>query len=86
MTKLIRISHTEGCIFVNGHAHYAEYGKDIVCAAISTITQVFIESVNRLTDDVISSNIAEGNVYISYGNLSEKSKTMNRNRYGGYMW
>ena len=36
-------------ITVSGHAEYAEPGKDIVCAAISTLSQVFVASVEELT-------------------------------------
>ena len=32
-------------ITVSGHAEYAEHGRDIVCAAISTLSQVFVASV-----------------------------------------
>ena len=37
-----------------GHAGYARFGKDIVCAAVSALTATFINSVDELTDSKIS--------------------------------
>ena len=39
---------------VSGHAHFAEYGEDIVCAAISILTWQVYNSMKELsTDDII---------------------------------
>lgn len=59
-------------ITVDGHAGYAEAGYDIICAAVSVLTQGLVHSLNALTDDEISHNIEKGHVDISYENLSEK--------------
>lgn len=61
---------------VSGHAGYAELGKDIVCAGVTTLTQTLIQSIEELTDDEIEYSISPGRVDINYGNLSEKSKTL----------
>ena len=37
----------------SGHAGFAEYGEDIVCAAISVLTINTINSVEKFTDDEI---------------------------------
>ena len=34
-----------------GHAGFAEYGEDIVCAAISVLTINLINSLDKFTDD-----------------------------------
>ena len=47
-------------ITVSGHAGYAEPGKDIVCAAISTLTQVLIASVEELTAAKIKTAVPSG--------------------------
>lgn len=73
---MIEISHQHNKITVRGHAGYAEHGKDIVCASISTLTQVFIASVEEMTDDKLKCEIRAGNAVISYKNLSEKSRTL----------
>ena len=37
----------------NGHAGYAEYGEDIVCAAVSVLTINLLNSIEKFTDDGI---------------------------------
>lgn len=37
---MIKIILTEDSIEISGHANYAEPGKDIVCASVSTIIQL----------------------------------------------
>lgn len=59
-------------ITVNGHAGYAEIGKDIICAAVSVLTQGLVHSLEALTDDEISYHIANGHIDINYENLSDK--------------
>jgi len=63
-------------IEISGHAGYAEYGKDIVCAGVTALTQTLIQSIENLTDDEIEYRISPGKVEVEYGNLSEKSKTL----------
>ncbi len=36
---------------ITGHAGYAEYGKDIVCAAVSCLAVNTMNSIESLTDD-----------------------------------
>lgn len=73
---MISISRSAGLITINGHANYAPHGQDIVCAAVSTLTQVFLASVEELCPDTIKSSLAAGKVVIRYGNLSEKAQTL----------
>lgn len=63
-------------IEISGHAGYAEYGKDIVCAGVTALTQTLIQSIENLTDDKIEYRISPGKAEIEYRNLSEKSKTL----------
>ena len=63
-------------IKISGHAGYAEPGKDIVCAAVTALTQTLIQSIENLTDDKIEYRISPGKAEIEYRNLSEKSKTL----------
>ncbi len=37
---MISICLTDNSISIEGHADYDEYGKDIICASVSTILQV----------------------------------------------
>ena len=58
---MIAIKRYGNGVIVKGHAGYAESGKDIVCAAISTLTDTLIESINQLTNAEVS--VAEDNGY-----------------------
>ena len=39
---------------VTGHAGYADSGYDIICAAVSVLTQNTVNSIEQLTDDELS--------------------------------
>jgi uncharacterized protein YsxB (DUF464 family) len=73
---VIVITHSAGKITISGHAGYAPPGQDIVCAAISTLTQVFVASIEELTTDKIKAAISPGNAVIEYGNLTEKGRLL----------
>ncbi len=59
-------------IEVCGHANYAEVGKDIVCAGVSSLTRTLIRSLEHLTRDEIEYEISPGRADIHCGNLSEE--------------
>ena len=69
---LIEISVGKDHISVKGHAEYAERGWDIVCAAVSALTQNLVDSIESLTEDTIEHDISIGDVDIHYWDLSEK--------------
>ena len=73
---MIEVIRHDGGISVKGHAHYAEPGKDIVCAAVSILVQNLIQSIEELTPDKIEYEIQPGWVCIKHGNLSEKAKSL----------
>ena len=52
---------------VNGHANYAEAGKDIVCAAVSTLTINTINSVDQFTQDKVTVSQDEEQAVIEAG-------------------
>ncbi len=53
MIKVI-INNKDGIrsVIVKGHANYSDYGKDIVCAAVSSITITACNSVLALEDTI----------------------------------
>jgi len=71
---LIDITKKDSLITIKGHAGYAEPGKDIVCAAVSALTQAFIASIEELTQDKIKYDISVGNAVMRYENLSERGR------------
>ena len=73
---MIAVKVTLNGITVDGHAGYAEHGKDIVCASVSVLTQNLINSIEALTKDRISYEVTPAQIHIDYENLSEKSKLL----------
>lgn len=66
---MITITKQPNEISIQGHAEYAPVGQDIVCAAISSLTQAFIVSLEQLTDAEIKCDISAGNAVIRYMEL-----------------
>lgn len=73
---MIEIKHCNGCVKIEGHAGYAPPGQDIVCAAVSTLTQVFAASIEELTKDKLKAVIQPGNAVLEYGNLTEQGQLL----------
>lgn len=73
---MIAVSVRKDGITVNGHANYAEAGKDIVCAGVTALTQTLIKSLEHLTRDEIKYEISPGRADIHYGNLSEEGSLL----------
>lgn len=73
---MIVVIRQNGGINITGHAHYAEPGKDIVCAGISALVQSLIQSIEELTKDKIQYVMSPGKVDINFGNLSEHAQLL----------
>lgn len=73
---MIEIRHDGGKVTVKGHANYAEPGQDIVCAAISTLTQVFIASVEELTAAKIKTAQTGGYMEIVIEESTERAQVL----------
>ena len=52
-------------VSIKGHAFYDTYGKDIVCAAVSSIVTTTINDILALTKDKIKYDTQDGNVLIT---------------------
>lgn len=73
---MIAVSVRLDGITIDGHAGYAEAGKDIVCAGVTALTESLIDSIESLTEDTIQYNISPGRVDIHFKNLSEDGKLL----------
>lgn len=73
---MIVVTHMHNKITIQGHAHYAPPGKDIVCAAISALTQSFIASIEELTEEQIKYDISPGRADIYIENPGEAAKLL----------
>ncbi len=73
---MTEVSVRKDGITVSGHAGYAEAGKDIVCAGVTTLTQTLISSLKELTANDIEYEISLGRADIYYRDLSEAGKLL----------
>lgn len=73
---MIKVAQTADSITINGHANYAEPGKDIVCAGVSTLVQTLIQSVEELTTDKIQYDMQPGAVHIKFWCLSDPTRAL----------
>ena len=64
----VRFRPTE--IRVTGHAGAGPPGHDLVCAAISTLVETLVRSLEELTYDKVKSDLQPGRADIEYRNLS----------------
>lgn len=71
--KLLKVNYTDNRVVLSdngtagiiteGHAGLAEKGTDIVCAAVSTLIQTAIVSIDRIAG--VSQNITQNDGYLS---------------------
>lgn len=73
---MIVVTKATDRITIKGHAGYAEPGKDIICAGVSTLAQTLIKSIEDLTEDKITYSMSPGTVDIKLWNLSEQTKAL----------
>ena len=73
---MIAVSVRLDGITIEGHAGYAELGKDIVCAGVTALAENLIGSIENLTEDKIQYEISPGRVDIYFKNLSEAGKLL----------
>ena len=73
---MIEVKVRKNEIIVSGHANYAAYGQDIICAGVTALARTLIKSIKDLTEDKMEYEISPGWADIKYGNLSEKAKTL----------
>ena len=50
---MIKVEVTKKDISITGHAMYDDYGKDIVCAAVSSIVMTSVEGIASIKEDAI---------------------------------
>ena len=68
---MIKVKVSKNQITIKGHANYAEYGQDIVCAAVSSIVTTSINACLSLDGSSIKYEDNEGLVIINVLNDSE---------------
>ena len=73
---MIAVKVRNHSISVTGHAYYGKPGQDIVCTAVSALTNNLIYGFLSLTHDQVSYTLESGNTEIIYQNLSEGGKLL----------
>lgn len=66
-------------ISCEGHAGYAEYGKDIICSAVSALTLNMANSVETFTKDLFDGEMDEKTGRFSFhftGRVSRESRLL----------
>jgi len=61
---MIKVEVTKKDISITGHAMYDDYGKDIVCAAVSSIVMTSVESIASIKEDAIDIKEEKDNLTI----------------------
>lgn len=73
---MIEVNVRPDGVTVDGHAGYAECGKDIVCAGVTALIQTLVGSLKELTSDDIKYDISPGRADIEFGYLSDMAQTL----------
>ena len=61
---MIKVEVTKKNISILGHAMYDDYGKDIVCAAVSSIVTTSVEGIASIDESAIDIEQNEDNLNI----------------------
>ena len=61
---MIIIKISKNHIEINGHAGYEEYGKDIVCAAVSSIAITSVNAILKLDENALKYEENDGYLVI----------------------
>lgn len=63
-------------LLVLGHARAAPPGQDIVCAAVSALTETLAAALDALTEDEVNIERQSGYFRLRYGNLSREAQIL----------
>ena len=61
---MIKVEVTKNRILLLGHANFDDYGKDIVCAAVSSVVITTIEAIARFDEEAININESQSKLEI----------------------
>lgn len=66
-------------ITISGHAKYADYGKDIVCSAASSIATTTINGILSLNKDGLSYKVSAKGLEITINSSDKTTQTLIEN-------
>ncbi len=77
---MIKISYKKVNIIneikISGHANFADYGKDIVCCAVSSIVTTTINDIIALDKNAIKYEVNDGDILITNNDSEMASKLL----------
>lgn len=73
---MIKVNIKKNHIEIKGHAMYDDYGKDIVCASISSIAITTINAILRLDNKALKYQQNDGFLSIDILKESEQTNTL----------
>ena len=56
---MIKVNYNDKLIKISGHAGFDEYGKDIVCASVSSIVYTTVNGILNINENAIKFNDAK---------------------------
>lgn len=77
--KITKENANISSISILGHAMYADYGKDIVCSAVSSITTTTVNGILSLNKDSLSYKVSKDGLIISNINSDETTQILINN-------
>ncbi len=69
---MISIKENKDEIVISGHANYEDYGKDIVCASISSIAVTTVNAIVEFDPSII--NVEESDGYLKINILKHTTE------------
>jgi uncharacterized protein YsxB (DUF464 family) len=57
---MIKVKTNSSRVCISGHAFYDDYGKDIVCASVSSIVTTTVNAILMFDKDAIKYTVKEG--------------------------
>lgn len=73
---MICVTIDDDRITISGHAGYAEYGKDIVCAGVTALVQTYINGLKNLTDEKVEMKTTRGFCEIETKNITSNKGSL----------
>lgn len=77
--KITKENANISSISILGHAMYADYGKDIVCSAVSSITTTTVNGILSLNKDSLSYKVSKDGLIISNINSDKTTQILINN-------
>ena len=69
---MVKIKVQDDCITITGHANYDDFGKDIVCASVSSIAITTINAIKRFDNDSLTYEEKDGYLNIKINKHSKE--------------